>query len=314
MERSKSNTRMNNFDRNVGSAHKTKNSFSSSKNLKIKTNISNIKLSNNSRNKYDTKNNFRNNNTNINDNPRYQTGGFAKLNDKKKINSSRGNISSTKNSSNNFSNSNNTSKNYAEKNNNKINKKENFNQKKDNLMENIQNLDKDSIDKYSKLIIKDFFIFVNKVCSSQTKNEDLAYHFDVIFKIYEKIFSRIIELINEQKQKQQIIKLKKLLDELISYISKAVVMTPCIDQIPNTKKFNLDSLEVFLDKIKQFCPTKEKFYMHLLLSLYKFCEQNQDFPKELNPKPSVLFFLKYVKEGYNESKSEKLLNILKEFI
>ena len=315
MERSKSNARINNFERNEKSAQKLKKSISSSKNLKIKTNISNIKQSNNSKNKYNTKNNFRNNNTNNNnDNSKYQTGGFAKINNKKRNVSSRGNISSTKNSSNNISTNNNESKNLVEKNKNKNNKKENFNQKKDNLLENIQNLDIDSIDKYSKMIIKDFFIFVNKVCSSQTNKEDLSYHFDVIFMIFEKIFYRIIELVNEQKQKQQIIKLKKLLDELISYISKAVVMTPCIDQIPNTKKFNLDSLEVFLDKIKQFCPTKEKFYMHLLLSLYKFCEQNQDFPKELNPKPSVLFFLKYVKEGYNETKSDKLLNILKEFI
>ena len=69
-----------------------------------------------------------------------------------------------------------------------------------------------------------------------------------------------------------------------------------------------------MEKIKEFCLNKEKFYMHLLLSLYKFCEKDEEFPQILNPKPSAIYFLQYLKNGYLETKSERLLNILKEFI
>ena len=69
-----------------------------------------------------------------------------------------------------------------------------------------------------------------------------------------------------------------------------------------------------MEKIKDFSLNKEKFYMNLLLSLYKFCEKDDIFPPELNPKYSVYYFLNYLKNGYSETKSEKLLNVLKEFI
>ena len=55
--------------------------------------------------------------------------------------------------------------------------------------------------------------------------------------------------------------------------------------------------------------------MHILLNLYKLCEgNNEDFPKNFDPKYSTLFFLKYVKKGNIELNSKKILNILKEFI
>ena len=69
-----------------------------------------------------------------------------------------------------------------------------------------------------------------------------------------------------------------------------------------------------MEKIKDFCLNKEKFYMNLLLSLYKFCERDEAFPLELNPKPSVIYFLNYLSNGYLETKSENLFNVLKEFI
>ena len=81
-----------------------------------------------------------------------------------------------------------------------------------------------------------------------------------------------------------------------------------------TNKFDITLLETFMDKIKEFCSNKEKFYMHLLLSLYKFCEKDEEFPQILDPKPAAIYFLKYLKNGYLETKSERLLNVLKEFI
>ena len=133
--------------------------------------------------------------------------------------------------------------------------------------------------------------------------------------IFEKILYRLIVLLNENQEiKEKYTKLKKLLDELIGYISKIIIITPCIDQVKGTKKFDITLLETFIEKIKEFCLNKEKFYMHLLLSLYKFCEKDEEYPKNLNPKPSAIYFLKYLKDGYLETKSERLLNVLKEFI
>ena len=133
--------------------------------------------------------------------------------------------------------------------------------------------------------------------------------------IFEKILYRLIVLLNENQEiKEKYTKLKKILDELIGYISKIIIITPCIDQVKGTKKFDITLLETFMEKIKEFCLNKEKFYMHLLLSLYKFCEKDEEFPKILDPKPSATYFLKFLKDGYLETKSERLLNVLKEFI
>ena len=215
--------------------------------------------------------------------------------------------------SNNIQNNNNN-KNYNQKE-IKNNKEEDFSQKQENLLENIHNLDINSIDKYSKIIIRDFIIFVNKICNDNTQKEDLSYHFNILFTIFEKILYRLIVLLNENKEiKENYTKLKKLLDVLIGYISKIIVLTPCIEQIKGTNKFDITLLEIFMEKIKEFCLNKEKFYMHLLLSLYKFCEKDEEFPKILDPKPAALYFLKYLKDGYLETKSERLLKVLKEFI
>ena len=108
--------------------------------------------------------------------------------------------------------------------------------------------------------------------------------------------------------------MKKLLDEYIGNICKVIIITPCIEQINGSNKFDICLLETFMEKIKDFSLNKEKFYMNLLLSLYKFCEKDDIFPLELNPKYSVYYFLNYLKNGYSETKSEKLLNVLKEFI
>ena len=108
--------------------------------------------------------------------------------------------------------------------------------------------------------------------------------------------------------------MKKLLDEYIGNICKVIIITPCIEQINGSNKFDICLLETFMEKIKDFSLNKEKFYMNLLLSLYKFCEKDDIFPPELNPKYSVYYFLNYLKNGYSETKSEKLLNVLKEFI
>ncbi len=48
--------------------------------------------------------------------------------------------------------------------------------------------------------------------------------------------------------------------------------------------------------------------------MYKFCEKEEEFPKILDPKPSATYFLKFLKDGYLETKSERLLNVLKELI
>ena len=348
-ERNRSNFRVNNFERNNSSC-KINSSFSASKNMKIKNNLNNKNnnISNyGSKSKNSTRTNFRNNN-----NPKSQTGGLAKFNPKKnnnniKLNKNKGdnkpknNLNSESNTlidnnekknedisndNNNFNElkiNNNKKEKKRENNYNRSNKKSNkeeeeedFDKKKENIMDNIHNLDINSLDKYSKIIVKDFLIFVKKICDSEDdKKDDLSYHFNIIFMIFEKIIYRLIVLLNEnQEQKDKSIKLKKLLDELIGYISKIIIITPCIHQIKGTKKFDTTLLNIFMEKIKEFCLNKEKFYMHLLLSLYKFCQKDEEFPKELEPKPAAIYFLKYLKDGYMETKSERLLSVLKEFI
>ena len=205
--------------------------------------------------------------------------------------------------------------------NNKNNNKSNNNKNSDNLKErknallkSIENINEDTIEKYSKIIIKDFLTFVKKVCKQ--KNEDLSTHFELIFMIYEKIFNRIIFFMNENKNiKQNISKFKKLLDELINYLTKILILTPGIQQIKGSSKFNLLIFEKYLSMFLNFSFNKEKYYMYILLNLYKLCEgKDDDFPKNFDSKNSVLFFLKYVKKGNMEINSKKILNILKEFI
>ena len=283
--------RKNNFDINTSEKkeknnEKHKNKFdriNSTDKINIKTkNILNKKEKEIKREK--SKNNTRTN-FKINNNIKSKTGGLAKFNPKNK-------------------------------NNKKINNSNiNVEKKKENLLDNIHNLDINGVEKYSKVMISDFLIFVKKVCNEEKKEEDLSYHFNLIFIIFEKFLYRIIVLLNENKEKKEkYIKLKKLLDEYISNICKVIIITPCIEQINGSNKFDICLLETFMEKIKNFSLNKEKFYMNLLLSLYKFCEKDEAFPPELNPKSSVFYFLNYLKSGYFETKSEKLFNVLKEFI
>ena len=352
-ERNRSNYKVNNMERN-NSSSKINNSFSS-KNIKVKNklNAKNNISSYGEKSKYNTRSNFRSNNNNPKSqtgglakfnkkrvpsssnikNPNNYIKKNRANKDNNKVN--KNNVSknqknySSENSDNNNeeidndyeqNNSNiNDEDYYKEMNNNKNqenNKDENFNKKKENLLDNINNLDINSIDKYSKIIIKDFLIFVKKICDDNSqKNEDLSYHFNIIFMIAEKILYRFIELLEENKgQNDKYSKLKKSLEELIGYITKIIILTPCIHQIKGTKKFDDTLLETFMDKVKEFCLDKEKYYMHLLLSLYKFCEKDEQFPSELNAKPAVVYFLKYLKIGYLETNSERLLSVLKEFI
>ena len=199
---------------------------------------------------------------------------------------------------------------------NKINKNniESFNERKNTLMKSLENINEETIEKYSKIIIKDFLVFVKKICSQ--KNEDLSTHFELIFMIYEKIFNRIIIIMNENKNnKQNISKNKKLIDELIDYLTKIFILTPGIQQIKGSSKFNILLFEKYLSIFKNLSFNEEKFYMQILYNLYKFCQGNDnDFPKNFDPKNSVLFFLKYVKNENIDLNSKKILNILKQFI
>ena len=84
--------------------------------------------------------------------------------------------------------------------------------------------------------------------------------------IFEIILYRLIVLLNENQEiKEKYTKLKKILDELIGYISKIIIITPCIDQVKGTKKFDITLLETFMEKRKEFCLNKEKFYIHIII-------------------------------------------------
>ena len=259
-----------------------------------------------SKNKNNTSTNFR---TNI----KSRTGGLNKFNPKNTKNNKK--IQNNNNSNKKITNIENDKQNNKKMPKEDSNTNTNIERKKENLLDNIHNLDIAGVEKYSKVMISDFLIFVKKVCNEEKKEEDLSYHFNLIFIIFEKFLYRIIVLLNENKdKKEKYSKLKKLLDEYIGNICKVIIITPCIEQINGSNKFDICLLETFMEKIKDFSLNKEKFYMNLLLSLYKFCEKDDIFPPELNPKYSVYYFLNYLKNGYSETKSEKLLNVLKEFI
>jgi hypothetical protein len=189
-------------------------------------------------------------------------------------------------------------------------------QKKLSLLKSIDNINEETIEKYSKIIIKDFFVFIKKIC--QHKTDDLATHFELIFMIYEKIFNRIIIILKENKDKnkhQNVAKFIKLIDELMYLLTKVIILTPGIQQIKGSTKFNIIKFEKYLCIFSNYCFNKEKYYMHLLLNLYKLCEgSDNDFPPKFDPKYSTIFFLNYVKKANNEINSKKILNILKQFI
>ena len=210
-------------------------------------------------------------------------------------------------------------------NNENINKKNIFPQRKNkqvdsqtiknnNLIKSIDTINEESIEKFSKIIIKDFISFIKK--ASVQQSEDLSPHFELIFIIYEKIFQRIFYFMGKNKSnKQCILELKKLLDESILYTTKILILTPGIEQIKGSSKFDPKKLEKYLSIFKSFCFSEEKYYMNLLLNLYKLCEgKDEDFPQKFEPKFSVMYFLNYIKKANKELNSKKILNILKEFI
>ena len=185
---------------------------------------------------------------------------------------------------------------------------------KNNLIKSIDSINEDSIEKFSKIIIKDFISFIKK--ASLQHSEDLSPHFELIFIIYEKIFQRIFYFMGKNKsQKQNVIKLKKLLDELIIYVTKILIITPGIEQIRGCTKFDQRKLDKYLSIFKNFSFSEEKYYMDILLNLYKLCEgKDEDFPEKYEPKFSVIYFLNYIKKANKDLNSKKILNILKEFI
>jgi len=199
---------------------------------------------------------------------------------------------------------------------NNENSMDSLEQKKLSLLKSIDNINEETIEKYSKIIIKDFFAFIKKIC--QHKTDDLATHFELIFMIYEKIFNRIIIILKENKDKnkhQNVAKFIKLIDELMNLLTKVIILTPGIQQIKGSTKFNIIKFEKYLCIFSNYCFNKEKYYMHLLLNLYKLCEGgDDDFPPKFDPKYSTIFFLNYVKKANNEINSKKILNILKQFI
>ena len=199
---------------------------------------------------------------------------------------------------------------------NKENSMDSLEQKKLSLLKSIDNINEETIEKYSKIIIKDFFVFIKKIC--QHKTDDLATHFELIFMIYEKIFNRIIIILKENKDKnkhQNVAKFIKLIDELMNLLTKVIILTPGIQQIKGSSKFNIIKFEKYLCIFSNYCFNKEKYYIHLLLNLYKLCEgSDDDFPPKFDPKYSTIFFLNYIKKANNEINSKKILNILKQFI
>ena len=183
-----------------------------------------------------------------------------------------------------------------------------------NLIKSIDTINEDAIEKYSKKIITDFIAFIRKISIQQT--EDLSPHVELIFIIYEKIFQKIFYFMGKNKNnKQNIIKFKKLMDELMNYISKILILTPGIEQIKGSSKFDMQKLEKYLSIFKNFNFNEEKYYMNILLNLYKLCEgKDEDFPKKFNAKNSAFFYLNYIKKENKVINSKKILNILKEFI
>ena len=140
-------------------------------------------------------------------------------------------------------------------------------QHKENVMDNISTMNKDELSNYSKVIIHDFFGFINKVCSKKVHNEDLSYHFEVIFSILSSILDRIQELLKEENSEKK--ELKKLNDELIKYTSKVIVISPCINQVEGSNQLDISIIENFLQKVKSVS-NYEKFYLNILLNVYYF--------------------------------------------
>ena len=268
-----------------------KNSFNNNNNNNL--NESNNSINNNNQIYYDDyNNNITNNNNNNNDNFNNFNNNFN--------NKSNNNI-------NNISNNNINTSISSKK---EENAKEKLEHNKENLIENIQNLNINSIENYTKVLIRDFFSFVNKVCEGQVKNEDLSYHFEIIFSLILKILERTKTLeLNDTENK---IKLKKIRDDITNQSTKLLVIIPCINQINNSNK--MENFDEIIQTILNYSINKEKFYIYILLNLYKFSFKDKEFPQNLDCKESVIYFLNFCKKGSDLLKSEKILTVINEFL
>ena len=195
----------------------------------------------------------------------------------------------------------------------KNSKKETLEQKKDDVLNNISNQDEKALETYSKNLVRDFLYFVNKVSNGELK-EDLSCHFTIIFKVLEKILERMIFLFSQPSSDKLIPNKNKLLENLINRMIKVVILVPCISQIEGSSEFDNSIFENFIQKIKNHSINKENLYIHLLIHLIKFSNKGEGFFENVSTKPSIIYFLRFVHEGYEELKSEKIVEIVNEFL
>lgn len=195
----------------------------------------------------------------------------------------------------------------------KNSKKETLEQKKEDVLNTISNQDEKALEIYSKNLVRDFLYFVNKVSNGELK-EDLSCHFNIIFKVLEKILERMIFLFSQPSSDQLIPNKNKLLENLINRMIKVVILVPCISQIEGSSEFDNSLFENFIQKIKINSINKENLYIHLLIHLIKFSNKGEGFFENVSTKPSIVYFLRFVHEGYEELKSEKIVEIVNEFL
>ena len=193
------------------------------------------------------------------------------------------------------------------------NKKETLEQKKDDVLNNISNQDEKSLETYSKNLVRDFLYFVNKVSEGEL-NEDLSCHFKIIFSVLQKILERLTFLFSQNSSSQLIPNKNQLLDTVIVRMIKVLILVPCIPQINGSSKLDDGLFESFTETIKAHSRSKEKFYIHLLFHLVKFANKGKGCFEKVDPKLSIVYFLRYIKEGNAEIKSEEITNTVNAFL
>ena len=193
------------------------------------------------------------------------------------------------------------------------NKKETLEQKKDDVLNNISNQDEKSLETYSKNLVRDFLYFVNKVSEGEL-NEDLSCHFKIIFSVLQKILERLTFLFSQNSSSQSIPNKNQLLDTVIVRMIKVLILVPCIPQINGSSKLDDGLFESFTETIKAHSRSKEKFYIHLLFHLVKFANKGKGCFEKVDPKLSIVYFLRYIKEGNAEIKSEEITNTVNAFL
>ena len=195
----------------------------------------------------------------------------------------------------------------------KENKKETLEQKKDDVLNNISNQDEKSLEIYSKNLVRDFLYFVNKVSEGEL-NEDLSCHFKIIFSVLQKILERLTFLFSQNSSSQLIPNKNQLLDTVLVRMIKILIFVPCIPQINGSSKLDQSLFESFTETIKDHSRSKEKFYIHLLFHLVKFANKGKGCFEKVDPKPSIVYFLRYIREGNSEIKSEEITNTVNAFL